>query len=537
MANTAASSVPNLTTVKKSRFAINRITLPLFAVAYLSAYGYGNLSQTVASPLWFPDSVLLWALLLTPINDWWLYVAIALPIRFIPIHHPAVPLWFLVATSANDLVKAPFAAYLLRRLPNGSTHPATMPQLAIFLGVGAVAVPVLSAFAGAASRHLLGYGFWASWYQWYLGDALANVVLTPALLYWSSKHFRAIRPRNVELAVWISGFALSLLLALRLAHSAYSPIAFCVTVPFLIWAATRFGLIGASTSLSVIALLATAGIAEKIALFSMGFESRSLLFLQVFLFVVSVPILALAVLIEERNSTENNLRESQEKLREKYEEVRYLAGKLITAQDDERRRIARELHDDVGQRLALVAVHLHNVEQSVPLNMVETHSSLLELKQETGEAATTLRELSHQLHSSSLQHLGLHAALKDLCRTVAQQHNILIEVETGKPQGSSDDVDLCLFRIAQEALSNIAKHSNATTVTVRLSENMNELCLEIADDGVGFDSTGPSTGLGLVSMRERVRFLNGTITVESTAMRGTKILARVPLRSQHRAAG
>ena len=297
-------------------FAFNPVKLSLFALAYLVACGYGALFlQTASAPLWFPDSVLLCALLLTPPNEWWLYLAIAVPIRLIPTPHPTIPLWFVFATSANDLIKATFAAYLLRRLPNGSSHPSTMPQLGTFIGVGVFVVPVLSAFAGAATRHLLGYGFWVSWYQWFLGDALANLVLTPALLYWSSKRFRALRPRTAELGLWIAGFALSLMLALTLAHSAYSPIAVCVPVPFLIWAATRFGLIGASTSLSVIALLGTAGIAEKTALFSIGFESKSLIFLQLFLFVVSIPVLCIATVIEEKDSVEKTLRESEERLR------------------------------------------------------------------------------------------------------------------------------------------------------------------------------------------------------------------------------
>jgi integral membrane sensor domain MASE1 len=237
-----ANSVANLSQRKvwqRNAFAFNPVKLALFAVVYLIAYGYGNFSQTVASPLWFPDSVLLCALLVTPINEWWLYLVVAVPIRFIPIFHPAVPLWFVFATSVNDLIKATLAAYLLRRLPNGSSHPSTVPQLATFLAVGVFFIPVLSAFAGATTRYVLGYGFWVSWYQWFLGDALANVVLTPALLYWCSKRFRAVRPRTAELTVWVAGFALSLMLALALAHSAYSPIAVCIPVPFLIWAATR----------------------------------------------------------------------------------------------------------------------------------------------------------------------------------------------------------------------------------------------------------------------------------------------------------
>jgi PAS domain S-box-containing protein len=295
--------------------AFNPGRLFIFAIAYLIAYGYGSFSQTSASPLWFPDSVLLCALLLTPINEWWMYLVLAVPIRFIPTHHPSVPLWFVFATSANDLLKAILAAYLLRRLPSSSRHPSTLRQLATFFAIAVFLTPVLSAFAGAATRYLLGYGFWVSWYQWFLGDALANLVITPALLYWSSKYFRALIPRTAELTVWTAGFSLALMIALWLARSMYSPIAFCIPIPFLIWAATRFGLIGASTSLSAIALLATARIAEKGWLFSTGFESKSLLFLQLFLFVVSIPILCIATVIEEKGAVERNLRESEQRLR------------------------------------------------------------------------------------------------------------------------------------------------------------------------------------------------------------------------------
>src|SRR5215472_1154836 len=184
------------------RHAFKPVTISLFAAAYLVAYGYGNFSQTAASPLWFPDSVLLCALLLTPRREWWLYLAIAAPVRFIPVPHPAVPLWFLFATTANDMMKAVLAAYLLRRLPHGSSRPVTESQLATFLGVAVFFVPVLSAFAGAATRYVLGYGFWVSCYQWFLGDALANLVLTPTLLYWCSTHLRTLRTRPAELAGW-----------------------------------------------------------------------------------------------------------------------------------------------------------------------------------------------------------------------------------------------------------------------------------------------------------------------------------------------
>jgi signal transduction histidine kinase len=509
------------------------VKLALFAVAYFVAYGCGTVFlQTASAPLWFPDSVMLCALLWTPRKQWWLYIAVAVPIRFAFPLYPSVPLWFIFATSANDMLKALFAAHVLgRRLEHSSVAPANLSQLAKFVGIAVLLVPGLSATAGAVTRHILGYQFWASWYQWFLGDALANTVLTPALLYWGSRDFRNVRPHFVELALWTLGFAPSLIFTLRLAHSDYAPIAFCLPVPFLIWAAARFGPIGASTTLSLTALVITARVART-TLFSMTFESHGLLFLQAFLFVISVPVLALAVLIEERNRVEKYLRENQEKLGQQYEEVRYLAGKLITAQDDERKNIALELHDDVAQRLALLALQIERIDNILPAELTNVHHAMFRLKEETEEAATALRELSHELHSSALHYLGLPAALKNLSQNLARQHGLSITLETGDLKDSSQNIDLGLFRVAQEALSNAIKHGKAEAVRVRLAQHGDQICLDIQDNGAGFNPSNGSSGLGLVSMRERVRLLNGAIFIESSTKNGsTSIHVRVPIAS------
>jgi len=655
MADIVAKSFNNLSKSKiwrRQSFTSSPVKLSLFAVSYLIAYGYGTLFlQTAAAPLWFPDSVLLCALLLTPTSEWWLYLTIAVPIRFIPAPHPAVPLWFVFATSANDILKAVFAAYLLRRLPNGSRHPSTMPQLATYLGVGVFVVPVVSAFAGAAARHSLGYSFWASWYQWFLGDALANVVLTPALLYWSSKHFRLRKLQTIELAVWCTGFALSLVVALALAQSTYSPIAVSVPVPFLIWAATRFGLIGASTSLSVIAVLATARIAEKTTLFSMGFESKSLLFLQVFLFVVSIPVLCIGALMEEKNSVEKSLRESEQRLRlaaqagrmfayswdaatdliersgeateilgvdsdraatgaaisamihpedrgkleaalarltadnptlqityrivrpdgsvawlqrssrayfDKYARLERIVGmiadvterklaeqnlsdmtrKFIESQEQERGRIGRELHDDINQRIAMLAIDLQQLQD----NPLEIESRAQELRKNVGELGNDVQALSHDLHSSKLEYLGAIAGINSWCKEFAGRHNLEIEFRSVVSNNVPLPIGVSLLRVLQEALHNILKHSGARQVEVYLGEDSGEIHMIVKDEGVGFDVKAAlqGIGLGLPSMRERVRLVNGTISINSKQMVGTTVHVRVPLPSaqdSQRAAG
>jgi MASE1/Histidine kinase len=215
--------------------------------------------------------------------------------------------------------------------------------------------PMLSAFGGAAARRELGYAFWPAWNQWFLGDAIANLVLTPAILYWCSGLYRELRPRVLEILCWIVGFTACLYYSLSLIPS---PIPLYAPVPFLIWAAIRFGPIGASSSLSFIALLSMVSVAGGKESISASLGPQHVLAVQLFLAVMSVPVLCVAILIKERGAVETRLRENQETLSENYDRVRDLAAKLINAQDDERRRIALELHDDIGQRMALLSMRL-----------------------------------------------------------------------------------------------------------------------------------------------------------------------------------
>ena len=502
--------------------------LLVFAVAYLAASGYASLfPQTAAAPIWFPDSVLLCALLLTPFKKWWLYLVVALPIRFIP-PSPSVPMWFLFSTSANDLLKAVFAAYLLRRITPGSIRVSNQRTIAAYLGIAVFLTPMLSAFGGAATRRALGYAFWPAWNQWFLGDALANLVLTPALLYWCWGRYRELRPRILEVLLWMVGFGYSLYHSISLIHSDYSLIALYAPVPFLIWAATRFGPIGASSALSLIALLSMVHATGGQGSFFANLAPQSVLFVQLFLAVMSVPVLFVAILIEERSAVETRLRESQEELSENYDRARDLAAKLMNAQEDERKRIALELHDDIGQRLALLSNALDAWGLELSVTMTKERARLSSLKHSTDEVGTAVHDLSHQLHSSVLHHLGLTKGLRRLCRTISQQHDIVVDLDADEVSDLPSDISLCLFRVAQEALSNAVKHGRAKQIAVQLFQNASSLRLIVKDDGIGFDSTTPSDGLGLVSMQERLRIVEGILTLTSSPGQGTIIEAVVP---------
>jgi PAS domain S-box-containing protein len=209
-------------------------------------------------------------------------------------------------------------------------------------------------------------------------------------------------------------------------------------------------------------------------------------------------------------------------------EVIGFGGRLINAQDEERRRIARELHDDVGQRLALLAIgldRLHNGLDKVP------QLAVVGLMNQANEISDHLRDLSHSLHSAGLDLLPLGAAMESLCREFPHQSSVSVQFfQQDVPPALTQDIKLCIYRIAQEALQNIAKHSEAQVATVSLVANAEKLFLTINDDGLGFAMEQQSgTGLGLASMRERLRLVGGSIKITSAPLRGTTIEAWLPL--------
>jgi PAS domain S-box-containing protein len=208
--------------------------------------------------------------------------------------------------------------------------------------------------------------------------------------------------------------------------------------------------------------------------------------------------------------------------------LRELSGRLIEAQEDERRRIARELHDDICQRLAILSARLER-EGRISNG---SRSNLDEVREYCSEIAADVQSLSHQLHSSRLDYLGLVAALRGFCGEFSKQYGVNIEfTEERVPGRLPQDISLVLFRIAQEALRNALKYSQRTEFALTLRGVNDEVELEVRDWGVGFDveNVRRSSGLGLLSMQERVHLVRGRLSVESQPGEGTRITAVVPV--------
>lgn len=211
-----------------------------------------------------------------------------------------------------------------------------------------------------------------------------------------------------------------------------------------------------------------------------------------------------------------------------------MTRKLIEAQEQERARIARELHDDIVQRLVLLALEIGMVQDcsEKPSEVrVQTH----ELSERAKKISSDIQALSHELHSSKLEYLGVVRGMKSWCNEFSERHGMVVEFKSsGSLNALAPEISLCLFRVLQEALRNAAKHSGVKRIEVQLMEHANEIHLTIEDRGNGFDveAARQGPGLGLTSMQERVRLADGTIEIQSDAVGGTTVRVRVPISSE-----
>jgi signal transduction histidine kinase len=232
-------------------------------------------------------------------------------------------------------------------------------------------------------------------------------------------------------------------------------------------------------------------------------------------------------------------KQTQEQLRHKQQELEILTERLIAAQEDERARLARELHDDLTQRLAAVAIDAGRLERLLSSSDVRTRDLLQRIRREMADLSRDIHGLSRRLHPSTLDDLGLVAAIESESRVFFDRGGPPVDVAAS---GSFDDLpkgnQVALYRIVQEALRNIYKHSGADEVRIRLSREGGNVRLSIADNGRGFDDRSPASngGIGLASMEERVRLMGGRIEIRSAPGQGTTIVIAVPAGAEHETA-
>jgi signal transduction histidine kinase len=507
------------------------VALGYFAGAEAAFY-IGTLSDQIFALFWPPNAILFCALLVVPQRRWWLYVAAAFPAHVaaeLGVGMPAPQL--LVAFATNCLVVLP-NAWAVRRFVGAPPWFGNWRKALRYILIAAGIGPAVAALGGAFVP-IMGGGapadYWIFWSHWYFANALPNLTLGPVFLIWFSDHVRSdgwtLSRRHVE-AVALGLLLLAACLAIALpaqVENALGPAMLLLPLPLLIWAAVRFGEKGASAAILMVAVIFTWDGLHGGTLFPHPNPERSLLALQLFLTGLSIPILLLGAVIDELRRTERTTRD--------------LAASLVRAQDEERRRIARDLHDSTGQNLIAATLIAGRIEQALP----ETaRPALRQLEEMLQQSIGEIRTVSYLLHPPFLDEAGLALAVRSFVEGFSERSGVTVDLELPPDmQRLPPDTELALFRVVQEALTNVARHSGSATALIRLHAAREMTVLTVEDAGRGMPdlvgrgrligrNRGAGSGVGLASMRERLEQLGGRLEIHSATGR-TVIRATVPV--------
>ncbi|HKR60290.1 MAG TPA: MASE1 domain-containing protein [Pyrinomonadaceae bacterium] len=493
------------------------------------------------STLWMPNSILLAGLLLVPKRLWWLILLPACVAHFASELQSGVPMTMVFSWFVSNSAQALIAAFLVSRFVDGMPRFDVYHDLMIFVVLGALVAPFLASFMDIALVKLNGWSNGAYWDLWrirFCSNVLATLVLVPVIITWATAGLPSVRKSNLAHFAEAGALAVSLLIVSiivfseRHASGVVTPWLLYIPLPFLLWAAVRFGPQGASTSLLLVMFLAISGAVHGAGPFVANSSAENALSIQGFLIVVLVPLMTLAAVIQERERAVVAARNNEDRLIESNRESRALAASLITAQESERRRIALLLHDDISQTIVTLGLAISRLKRKPSASSELMRSELDQLGQQANNLTTQIRRLSHQLHPEVLEHVGLVAALES--EIVEFGRNEQIKVEFNADVQSEQiplDISTCLYRVAIEALRNVSKHSGARSTRVALAEYDDAFTLEVSDSGQGFDyeSARRGSGLGLIGAEERVKLLQGSFQIRSKAEGGTVLTARIPI--------
>lgn len=501
----------------------------LVACGYYAGSRIGFFLTPSAQPIatyWPANAILMAALLLTTPRRWWAVLVAVLGAHLLVQTQHGVPYSTALGWYLSNTCEAVLGAGLLYRSNRKKLLFNSVRGTLLFLLAGVFFPPFITSFFDAAVVVITRWGidYWILWMTRLFSNMLAVLTIVPAIVAFGSSGSRQIqRSRLARRLEAISLFAAIIPITLLvyggtdLLRDAFPALVY-VPLPLLLWAALRFGASGLGASVLILSLIAFHYVTLGRGPFASSSMTENVLFLQLLLSVVTVPLLLLNAVLSEHRRTERKLLNSR--------------SKLIHAQEQERRRIARELHDDIGQELSLVELDLRRLRNSIDegLSSSGLKEPLEHLARQVNAVGEGTRSLSHGLHPIQLEYLGLVPVLRIYCREIETRASIRVFLhEPAAPFEVPPETALCFFRITQEALHNVVKHSRASSVQVELKARRKDVVLKIADDGVGFaPEPEQPVGLGLLSMRERVESIGGTVKIASSPLKGTLVEAAAP---------
>ena len=526
--------------------ALSQLSGPiLVALAYYVGARVGFLFRAPVVPqsvLWLPNSILLAALLVSPPRRWPALLIAAFPAQLLVGWQSGVPLPAMSLLFVTNCADAALGATLWRVLTRGEQRLEGLRQMLTFLVVASVPTLLLSfADAGIAAATQRGGDYWLAWATRVRANVLTNVIFVPMALavigadgaaFWH----RWRRRYGEGILLFLGLFATTWFTLTRPVGSASAAALSSLPLPFLLWAAVRFG-VGVTSA----ALLVRAYMTTWITMHGVGgvvIQPAELVpTLQIQLLAIAIPVLCLAAVVQERERASIALAASQRALDRSLARLRNLGGRLLRAEEAERTRVARELHDDVSQQLAALGISLSSMKRQLPPDS-PLRDEVVALQEQAMMAANGIRALSHELHPAALRHAGLLPAIRELVTQFDRRESVHAELIAEEREiDVSPDVALCVYRVTQEALRNVARHSGARQAEVRLVVSDADLELTITDHGVGFDEEDARRrgGLGLTSIDERVKLVSGTVNLNTSPGSGTKIVVRVPHGDRHEA--
>jgi signal transduction histidine kinase len=561
--------VVSTTKVGRSEFASRRVLrLALAALSVGAAYYIGakigfalTFQPHPVSTLWPPNSILFAALILSKPRSWWFLLLAAFPAHLLVQLNADIPSTMILCWFVSNCTEALISASLLRYLTHKSELRFDNTQhVSVFILVSLLG-PFLSSFLDAAFVMLNHFGdtpYWAVFRMRFFSNVLASLTLVPLIVIWGRGGFPSFRHtfwKGLETGALGTGLLIVGLISFRVRSVGQQtrPALLYLPLPLLLWAAIRFGPRGASAALVIVSVFEIWGAIHGFGPFATQSAEMNALSVQLFLILATLPLMFLAALIKERERAQEGalqkeqrlelaldsahqaskaLSESQEKLHQSHNQVRKLLGRLIDVQEAERRRISRELHDDLNQKIATLSMNISQLKQNVPMPDGELIGELDQLRETASGLTNEVRRLSHQLHPAVLEHLGLVKALESYIASFAHEEQIDVRLSAElRDERIPFQTSIGLYRVAVEALRNVARHSGARSAVVSLKRDSEFLELCVSDSGKGFDVERfrQDGGLGLISIEERLRLLQGSCEIFSTPGRGSMLVARVPL--------
>ncbi len=471
---------------------------------------------------WPPNAMLLAGFLLIARRHWWLLLLAVLPAHLLVQLGHGVPLIPALGWFVSNTAEAVLGAYLITEAQEPAECFEHVRGLVVFLALGVIGAPLLTSFLDAAVvvGTGMGRGYWLLWTVRLVSNMLAGLTVVPTVVLFGLYGPEWFRKADWKKYAEAAGLVLVVAFISRFAFASrdFSNGQFqllYILLPVLLWASLRFGLGGLSATLLTISIVSAWCAVRGVGPFSSESAGHTAA-LQLFLCSLALPFMFLGVLLAQQKETTTSLRQSQ--------------MRLIDSQEQERRRIARELHDGVGQSLALLEIEAAQLVEDFDY---PEKSKLDSFIRQLSEVSEITREISHGLHPSQLEYLGLAGALERLCREITKEHRVLdVEfIRDGLPEDLDSDISLSLYRVAQEALHNAAKYSGARHIYVRLCTKEGQVRMEVADDGIGFvRRRKEGHGIGLDNMRERMELIGGRLSIESAPYKGTSVQASVPVK-------